>query len=159
LTGDGPGQPVEQGRESHLEDPVQLEQAPDLYFDAIAGVELAQYARGRVVLLGDAAYGGTLGGQGTGLAMIGAYLLGGELARAKGDHRPAFAAYQRRIERYARACQQGARHVGPFHAPRTRTSTWLRNKVYRALTSRALSGLFERLVRSAANDIILEEYA
>jgi 2-polyprenyl-6-methoxyphenol hydroxylase-like FAD-dependent oxidoreductase len=136
-----------------------LEGAPDLYFDGISQVELPHYARGRVALLGDAAYGGTLGGQGTGLAVIGAYLLAGELARASGDHQAAFAAYQARIGDYARACQQGARHVGPFHAPRTRLTTWLRNKVYGALTSRPLSGLFERLVRRAASDITLEEYA
>ena len=102
---------------------------------------------------------GTLGGQGTGLAVIGAYLLAGELARAGGDHQVAFAAYQARIGGYARACQQGARHVGPFHAPRTALTTWLRNKVYGALTSRALVGLFERLVKRAASDITLEEYA
>jgi 2-polyprenyl-6-methoxyphenol hydroxylase-like FAD-dependent oxidoreductase len=136
-----------------------LAEAPDLYFDAIARVDVPRYARGRVALLGDAAYGGTLGGQGTGLAVIGAYLLAGELARAGGDHPAAFAAYQDRIGDYARACQQGARHVGPFHAPRTRTKTWLRNQLYGALTSRPLSGLFERLVKSAASDITLEEYA
>jgi hypothetical protein len=49
--------------------------------------------------------------------------------------------------------------VGPFHAPRTRATTWLRNKVYGSLTSRPLSGLFERLVKSASSDITLEEYA
>src|SRR5262249_7241610 len=57
-----------------------LDRATDLYFDTVSSVRLDRYSRGRVVLLGDAAYGGTLGGQGTPLAIVGAYVLAGELA-------------------------------------------------------------------------------
>src|SRR5262249_12593604 len=56
-----------------------LEDAEDLYVDQIATVGIERYAAGRVVLLGDAAWGGTLGGQGTPLAIVGAYVLAGEL--------------------------------------------------------------------------------
>ncbi|GLW12746.1 hypothetical protein Misp01_78740 [Microtetraspora sp. NBRC 13810] len=52
-----------------------LPRARDLYLDSISRVEIDEYARGRVVLLGDAAYGNTLGGFGTGLAVVGAYVL------------------------------------------------------------------------------------
>jgi 2-polyprenyl-6-methoxyphenol hydroxylase-like FAD-dependent oxidoreductase len=42
-------------------------------------VDIDRYHAGRVVLLGDAGYGNTLGGFGTGLAIVGAYVLAGEL--------------------------------------------------------------------------------
>ncbi|MDF2692783.1 MAG: putative oxidoreductase, partial [Labilithrix sp.] len=135
-----------------------MQNAPDLYFDAIAQVDLERYSTGRVVLLGDAGYGGTIGGQGTGLAIVCSYVLAGELALANGDHRAAFARYEDQIRSYALACQQGAKRVGPFFAPPTRTRTWLRNQVYRALTSRPLLPLFEKLVTSSASAITLRDY-
>jgi hypothetical protein len=46
----------------------ELDRAEDLYVDQIATVAIDRYARGGVALLGDAAWGGTLGGQGTALA-------------------------------------------------------------------------------------------
>ena len=45
------------------------------------------YTKGRVALVGDSAYGNTLGGFGTGLAVVGAYVIAGELAIADGDSR------------------------------------------------------------------------
>ena len=136
-----------------------MEGASELYFDAISHVELPSYARGRVVLLGDAGYGGTLGGQGTGLAIVCAYVLAGELADARGDHRAAFARYEATIRDYARGCQKGSERVGEFFAPPTRARTWLRNTMYAALTSRPLVGLFERLITHSASSIDLPRYS
>ncbi|MRT44923.1 FAD-dependent oxidoreductase, partial [Xylella fastidiosa subsp. multiplex] len=64
-----------------------LEEADDLYFDAIAQIHVDRLTKGRVVLLGDAGYGATMGGMGTGVAVVGAYVLAGELALAGGDFR------------------------------------------------------------------------
>ncbi len=133
--------------------------ASELYFDAISHVELPTYSRGRVVLLGDAGYGGTLGGQGTGLAIVCAYVLAGELAAALGDHRAAFARYEATIRDYARGCQEGSERVGAFFAPPTRSRTWLRNTMYAALTSRPLAGLFEKLITRSASSIDLPRYS
>jgi 2-polyprenyl-6-methoxyphenol hydroxylase-like FAD-dependent oxidoreductase len=135
-----------------------LREAPDLYFDAIGRVDLDRYSQGRVVLLGDAGYGGTIGGQGTGLAVVCAFILAGELLVANGDHRLAFARYESRIRSYAQGCQAGAKRVGPFFAPRTWLGTWTRNAMYGALTSRALKGFFEKLIRQSATSIELEAY-
>lgn len=56
------------------------------------------WSHGRVALLGDAAHcASPASGQGTGLALTGAYVLAGELAAARGDHRAAFAAYEREM--------------------------------------------------------------
>ena len=60
-----------------------LPQADDFYFDAISTVKVETWSRGRVALLGDAGYRGSpLSGQGTSLALVGAYVLAGELAAA-----------------------------------------------------------------------------
>nr|BFD80755.1 hypothetical protein StreXyl84_01560 [Streptomyces sp. Xyl84] len=55
-----------------------LHQAPDLYFDPISRVDVATWSTGRVCLVGDAACGATIGGMGTGSAVVAAYVLAGE---------------------------------------------------------------------------------
>lgn len=77
-------------------------QAPDFYFDAMAQVRMGSWSRGRVTLLGDAGYcASPLSGQGTSLALVGAYVLAAELAAAGGDHRAAFAGYETRMRPFA----------------------------------------------------------
>ncbi|GLZ38181.1 FAD-dependent monooxygenase [Actinokineospora sp. NBRC 105648] len=71
--------------------------APDFYFDSMSQIKMDAYTTGRVALLGDAAYcGSPLTGQGTSLALVGAYVLAGELATAD-DHTTAFAAYDAKM--------------------------------------------------------------
>jgi 2-polyprenyl-6-methoxyphenol hydroxylase-like FAD-dependent oxidoreductase len=135
-----------------------LDDATDLYVDAVTTVHVDRYARKRVVLLGDAAYGGTLGGQGTALGLVGAYVLAGELAKGD-DFASAVARYESRMRPYATGCQQGAKRVGQFFAPRTPFGLRARNLAYRILTTRVLSGAFEWLVKEAASDFALPEYA
>jgi 2-polyprenyl-6-methoxyphenol hydroxylase-like FAD-dependent oxidoreductase len=73
-----------------------MPKASDWYFDIAAQVDMAEWAHGRVVLVGDAAYcASPMSGQGSSLALIGAYALAGELAAAGGDHEAAFAEYDR----------------------------------------------------------------
>src|SRR5699024_9906071 len=79
-----------------------LEHAPEFYLDGINRVRMDHYRRNRVVLVGDAAYGNTLGGFGTGLAVVGAYVLAGELSEAKGDLDNALTRYESIMHRYAK---------------------------------------------------------
>jgi 2-polyprenyl-6-methoxyphenol hydroxylase-like FAD-dependent oxidoreductase len=85
------------------------------YFDAITQLELTSWSSGRVTLVGDAGYcpGPAVGGS-TSLAVFGAYVLAGELARAEGDYLAAFNAYERvmmdpvlRSRRFARTVAKG----------------------------------------------------
>ncbi|MGW4475023.1 FAD-dependent monooxygenase [Nonomuraea sp. NPDC004354] len=70
--------------------------APDFYFDSMAQVRMDRWSTGRVALLGDAGYcASPLSGQGTSLALVGAYVLADELAKA--GHESAFAAYEARM--------------------------------------------------------------
>lgn len=72
--------------------------APDFYCDAMAQIRMDQWSRGRVALLGDAGYcPSPLSGQGTSLALVGAHVLADCLARSTGDHRTAYARYERRM--------------------------------------------------------------
>lgn len=106
-----------------------MRDSDELYFDSISRSGVPRWSTGRIALLGDAACGATLGGMGTGCAMIGAYVLAGELARARGDHRAAFAAYEKRMRGYAETCRENGNRVGPFLAPRTRRGLRFRNTV------------------------------
>ncbi|WP_432093268.1 FAD-dependent monooxygenase [Streptomyces sp. bgisy100] len=72
--------------------------APDFYCDAMAQIRMEHWSRGRVALLGDAGYcPSPLSGQGTSLALVGAYVLADCLADAPGDHRAAYSRYERRM--------------------------------------------------------------
>ncbi|MFO0613919.1 MAG: FAD-dependent monooxygenase [Polyangiaceae bacterium] len=136
-----------------------LDAAEDVYFDAIGSVRAPRWSSGRIALLGDAAWGGTLGGQGTSLAIIGAYVLAGELARAGGVHTAAFAAYESRMRPFATRCQRGAERAGGFLAPRTSLGLRARSAFYGAMASPRMVGFFERLVKSSAADFDLPDYA
>lgn len=71
-------------------------EAPDFYFDSMSQIKMDTWSDGRIALIGDAGYcASPLSGQGTSLALVGAYVLAGELAAAGGDHRVAFAEYER----------------------------------------------------------------
>ncbi|MET8701532.1 FAD-dependent monooxygenase [Kitasatospora sp. NPDC004723] len=74
-----------------------LYRSTDFYADVMAQVHLDTWSAGRTVLVGDAAHcASPLSGQGTSLALVGAYVLADELAGGP-DHRAAFARYERRM--------------------------------------------------------------
>ncbi|QHC20541.1 FAD-dependent monooxygenase [Streptomyces sp. GS7] len=76
-------------------------EADDLYFDGLHLVQMDRWSRGPVVLLGDAAHcASPASGQGTGMALVGAYVLAGELAAAGGEPTVAFARYEAEMRGY-----------------------------------------------------------
>ncbi|MDT7798271.1 MAG: hypothetical protein QOI78_1704 [Actinomycetota bacterium] len=128
--------------------------AREFYLDSLARVTIDHYSRGRVVLLGDAAYGNTLGGFGTGLAIVGAYVLAGELLAAGGDHLAAFARYEEQFRSYAKISQRGS--AGPFLAPPSRLRIKMRDWTFK---SRFLLGLMLKATDKFATGIELKDYA
>jgi 2-polyprenyl-6-methoxyphenol hydroxylase-like FAD-dependent oxidoreductase len=133
--------------------------ARDFYMDTISQVRMDRWSDGRVVLVGDAGYGGTLGGMGTGLAVIAAYVLAGELAASPNDRAAAFARYAEAIGDYARTCQKGAASVGRFMAPKTRAGIALRNGLLWSVYHLPGKGLMETIAASRAEGIALKPYA
>jgi 2-polyprenyl-6-methoxyphenol hydroxylase-like FAD-dependent oxidoreductase len=68
--------------------------ASDMYFDQVARVHVQDWSRGRIALLGDAASCVSLFGDGSTLAMAGAYQLAAALAEYPADPQRAFRRYQ-----------------------------------------------------------------
>lgn len=131
----------------------QVPAADEVYLDAIARVRADRWSSGRVVLLGDAAWGNTLGGYGTGLAVVGAYVLAGELALADGDHDRALARFEERFRGYASISEKV--NAGRVLAPRTRLGLRLRNL---AFSTMALATPLLRLLERPAADLDLPDY-
>lgn len=130
-----------------------LPQAREFYLDSLSRVDIDRYATGRIVLLGDAAYGNTLGGFGTGLAIVGAYVLAGELMAAGGDHQVAFRRYEEQFRPYARISRRGS--AGPFLAPGSRMKIRMRNWTF---TSKTLLRLMLKVTDKLATGIDLTDY-
>jgi 2-polyprenyl-6-methoxyphenol hydroxylase-like FAD-dependent oxidoreductase len=104
--------------------------------------------------VGDSAYGNALGGFGTGLAIVGAYVLAGELHRADGGFTVAFAHYEAKYRDYASVSQKV--NAGRLLAPASRLGIRARNVLFSALF---LFGPLMKLVDSPAKNIKLEDYA
>src|SRR4051794_35207855 len=84
-----------------------LDDTPDFYLDQVAQVVMDRWSSGRVGLLGDAAFSSSpMSGGGTGLALVGAYLLAGELAAAGWDPEAGFAGYEARMRSFVEANQE-----------------------------------------------------
>lgn len=84
--------------------------APDFYFDEMSQIKMDRWSHGRVVLVGDAGYCcSPLSGQGTSVALLGAYILAGELKSATSDgtadHERGFANYYREFADYVQRNQ------------------------------------------------------
>lgn len=103
----------------------EIERTPTFYFDSITQLRTDRWSRRRVTLVGDAGYcpGPAVGGS-TSLAVLGAYVLAGELARADGDHLRAFAAYELQMREPVHRSRSFARGAAKGIIPGSRTGVW-----------------------------------
>ncbi|HEX4001102.1 MAG TPA: FAD-binding domain [Candidatus Acidoferrales bacterium] len=111
-----------------------LDACDDFYLDRVSQIRMdprqGLWTRGRVSLVGDAAFCvSLLAGQGSSLAMIGAYILAGELHRAGGDYARAFARYQELFGPFVFQKQKAALRFAGTFAPKSKFSLFLRNQV------------------------------
>ncbi|MBF6298130.1 FAD-dependent monooxygenase [Nocardia amamiensis] len=84
-----------------------MTEAPDFYFDELARIDMPSWVQGRVVLLGDAGYcGSPLTGQGTAMALVGAYVLAGEIAAHAADPGRGLARYEEVLRPFVRKAQK-----------------------------------------------------
>ena len=118
----------------------EMERTQDLYFDRVGQIEMPSWSRGRVALVGDAAFCVSLmAGQGSALAMMSAYVLAGELAKAQ--HEIAFASYEKLLRGFVEKKQQGAERFASAFAPKTQLGLLFRNQVIRTAAIPALARL------------------
>ena len=113
-----------------------MRRAEDLFFDTVSQIRMPVWSSGRVALVGDAAYAPSFrSGQGSSLALVGAYVLAGELA-SQDDPSGAFAAYERMIRPFVEANQALAIEGNGFILlPRTPQEVEARNRVLAVLAA------------------------
>jgi 2-polyprenyl-6-methoxyphenol hydroxylase-like FAD-dependent oxidoreductase len=111
-----------------------LRDADDLFFDAVSQIHMPRWSSGRVALVGDAAYAPSfLTGQGTSLALVGAYMLAGSLADR--DHAAGFAAYEHDTREFVTLNQGLVGEGGATLFPTTAAALEQRNDRLRKLSS------------------------
>ncbi len=131
-----------------------MDDADEIYFDRVSQIRMQRWTSGRVALLGDAAACvSLLAGEGTGLAMTEAYVLAAELAAAKGDHRAAFAAYERRMMPFLEKKQRSAARFASSFVPKTAMGIGFRNLVTHFLGVKTVADWF--IMRDLRDDIVL----
>lgn len=140
-----------------------MHDASDFYFDSTSQVRMPHWSQGRVALVGDAAAcPSPLAGQGSSMALVGAYVLAGELAAARGDHAAAFANYERLTRGFMEQNQRVSRDLAAGFAPKSTFSIWARNRSLELLRilpgSDFLLKLAMRDLFKAANGIELRDY-
>ncbi|MGI5130331.1 FAD-dependent monooxygenase [Pseudonocardia sp. CA-107938] len=136
-----------------------LDTAPDLAFDSIDQVHMDTWTRGRVALVGDAACSPTsLTGLGTSLALVGAYVLAGEMRRSGGNHPTAFAHYERIMRPYVAQAQELPPLGIAGFAPNGRLAIGLGTLSFRLMTGWPLRWIAARFF-DKADAIELPDYA
>jgi 2-polyprenyl-6-methoxyphenol hydroxylase-like FAD-dependent oxidoreductase len=136
-----------------------MEFAPDFYFDSISQVKMERWSTGRCVLLGDAAHcASPLSGMGTGMAVLGAYILAGELAEAGGDYTIAFARYESLMRDFVKKCQELADGGTDWFVPRTRFRFWLSTQMWKILPYTPWKNLMIEVPLKIGNSISLKDY-
>ncbi|WP_077797092.1 FAD-dependent monooxygenase [Streptomyces sp. JHA26] len=109
-----------------------LREADDVFFDTVGQIRMPRWSSGRVALVGDAAWAPSfLTGQGTSLALVGAYMLAGSLADR--DHAAGFAAYESSLRDFVTVNQALVGKGGATLFPTTPRALEERNDRLRAL--------------------------
>jgi 2-polyprenyl-6-methoxyphenol hydroxylase-like FAD-dependent oxidoreductase len=137
-----------------------MKTSSDFYFDSMAQIHMPNWSKGRVTLVGDAAYSATpLSGQGTSIAIAGAYVLAGELLEANGELETAFARYEALVRPFVEKNQMLANMSARIMSG-SAYSTWLHR--LGALMPARLIHYFKKLAlkrtTKAANFLNLKDY-
>ncbi len=110
-----------------------MDSCAELYFDPVSQIRMQSWSKGRIGLVGDAAFcTSLLAGQGSALAMIAAYVLAGELGTNGSSPEEAFQRYERRLHAFMLGKQEAAEKFAGSFTPRTRWGLFVRNQVTKA---------------------------
>lgn len=139
-----------------------MREAGDFYFDPVCQIVMDRLSAGRVTLLGDAGYcPSPASGQGTSLALAGAYVLAGELATAP-DSGVALARYESEMRPYIEKNQALAKTALRGIIPQSRAFAWFNTRMIKLMPhlpgrNRVLEQM-GRPIREAANALVLKEF-
>ena len=139
----------------------EITRTQDLYFDKVSQVKSPRWSKGRVALIGDAAYCATpIAGKGTDLAMSGAYILAGELSIAQ-TYQEAFDSYEKKMRPYVEKSQKLPPGVPRIVYPTSHLGLFLLNSLFAAVGSSPVKwviGLFGKGKKKEEVDIDLPNY-
>ncbi|MGW7691641.1 FAD-dependent monooxygenase [Streptomyces asiaticus] len=131
-----------------------MRDADDLFFDTAGQIRMPHWSSGRVALVGDAAYAPSfLTGQGSSLALVGAYMLANALA-TQPDHTAAFAACERGVREFVAMNQALVDNGGATLFPTTVRALEQRNTMLRGLVT-----MPSATARPAHSALTLPEFA
>ncbi|MEV6441492.1 FAD-dependent monooxygenase [Amycolatopsis sp. NPDC051716] len=140
-----------------------MREADDFYFDPVCQIVLDKLSAGRVTLLGDAGYcASPASGQGTSLALAGAYVLAGELATSD-DITTALSRYETTMRPFIEKNQALAKTALRGIIPQSRAFAWFNTRMIKLMPylpgrNRVLEQM-SRPIREAANALELKDYA
>jgi 2-polyprenyl-6-methoxyphenol hydroxylase-like FAD-dependent oxidoreductase len=130
----------------------------DFYFDVLRQVHMPRWCANRVALVGDAAWCPTpLTGIGTSLAMIGGYVIAGELANGAAPV-AAFAAYERIMRPYVKKGQRLPKIVPRILWPHTRFGLTFLQRAMRVAGSPLVKKLINNGFAHASHELELPSY-
>ena len=110
-----------------------MESCNEPYSDRVIQIRMDTWSHQRVGLIGDAAFcPSLLAGQGSALAMIAAYVLAGELGKAKSSPVEALRRYESLLHPFMLTKQNAAEKFASSFAPKTRWGLFLRNQITKA---------------------------
>lgn len=120
-----------------------MDTAGDFYFDVVSQIQMNKWSDGRITLVGDACdCPSLLSGQGSTLAMVGAYILAGELKEAKGNYKMAFEQYQHIFKPFIDEKQEIAQNFAKSFVAKSKFGIWMRNILINLMFLPFLSKLF-----------------
>jgi 2-polyprenyl-6-methoxyphenol hydroxylase-like FAD-dependent oxidoreductase len=135
-----------------------LDAAPDFYFDSMSQVKMTAWSKGRTVLLGDAAScASPMSGMGTSIAIVGAYVLAGELKLAGDDYAAAFARYESTMRGFTTEAQKLAEGVSWF-IPETRLKLWFSKKLWSWMPKSTMRKLMIEQPAKIAGMVQIKDY-
>lgn len=141
-----------------------MTEAPDFYFDVAAQIHMPHWFKDRVALVGDAAYcASPMSGQGSSLALVGAYVLAGELALAKGKYLLGFEHYEQEMRPFIEMNQElGVRSAKLFTSQQRKNPlSWFLEKLMQIAPGKLIEYFIMRAtkrIHKAANAIKLKQY-
>ncbi|WP_433345055.1 FAD-dependent monooxygenase [Microtetraspora malaysiensis] len=126
-----------------------VQAADDIYFDSVSQVRLLQWSSGRIAVLGDAASCVSLFGDGSTLAIAGAFTLAEELAAAHTDPETAFRRYESRHRTLVEPKLRGFGAATSMLIPATRRGIAVRNLATRLAPMMTAAGSLRRRLQPA----------
>lgn len=134
-----------------------IDSSSDFYFDSVSQIKMDNWSMGRITLVGDACdCPSLLSGKGSTLAMVGAYILAGELKLAKGNYKTAFTQYENIFKPFINKKQKSAQGFAKSFIPKSNFGIWVRNQAMKLMSLSFISKLY--LNQFNDKELRLKEY-